>query len=119
MHLTGHVDFSELLAFYEIADVYLSLSEHEGFGVPLLEAFHKRIPVVGFDAGAVAETMNGGGVVVSKKDFPRLAALIDALVRNRELRRSVIEGQLLALRKFSRENVSRTLLEHVDRVSRG
>ncbi len=119
VHLTGHVDFSELLAFYEIADVYLSLSEHEGFGVPLLEAFHKRIPVVGFDAGAVAETMNGGGVVVSKKDFPRLAALIDTLVRNRDLRRSVIEGQLLALQKFSRENVSRTLLEHVDRVSRG
>jgi glycosyltransferase involved in cell wall biosynthesis len=119
VHLAGHVDFSELLAFYEIADVYLSLSEHEGFGVPLLEAFHKRIPVVGFDAGAVAETMNGGGVVVTKKDFPRLAALIDALVRNRELRRSVIEGQLLALRKFSRENVSQTLLEHVDRVSRG
>ncbi len=119
VHLAGHVDFSELLAFYEIADVYLSLSEHEGFGVPLLEAFHKRIPVVGFAAGAVAETMNGGGVVVTKKDFPRLAALIDALVRNRELRRSVIDGQLLALQKFSRENVSRTLLEHVDRVSRG
>jgi glycosyltransferase involved in cell wall biosynthesis len=119
VHLAGHVDFSELRTLYEIADVYLSLSEHEGFGVPLLEAFHKRIPVVGFDAGAVAETMNGGGVVVSKKDLPRLAALIDVLVRDRDLRGAVVEGQLRALRKFSRENVSRTLLEHVDRVVRG
>jgi len=119
VHLTGHVDFAELLAFYEIADIYLSLSEHEGFGVPLLEAFHKRIPVVGFDAGAVAETMNGGGVVVAKKDFLRLAALIDVLVKDRELRRRVVEGQLEALRKFSRENVSLTLLDHVEMVSRG
>jgi glycosyltransferase involved in cell wall biosynthesis len=119
VHLTGHVDFSELLAFYELADVYLSLSEHEGFGVPILEAFHKEIPVVGFEAGAVRETMNGGGVLVSKKDFPRIAALIDVLVRDRSLRQSVIRGQLKALDKFSRENVSRILLEHVERVSRG
>jgi glycosyltransferase involved in cell wall biosynthesis len=119
VHLTGHVDFSELLAFYELADIYLSLSEHEGFGVPLLEAFHKRIPVVGFDAGAVGETMNGGGVLLGKKDFPRIAALIDVLVRDRDLRQSVIRGQLKALEKFSRENVSSILLEHVERVRRG
>lgn len=119
VHLTGHVEFAELRACYEAADVYLSLSEHEGFGVPLLEAFHQRIPVVGFDAGAVAETMNGGGVVVRHKDFARLAALIDVLVRDGELRGAVIDGQLRALENFSRENVSRTLLEHVDRVVRG
>jgi glycosyltransferase involved in cell wall biosynthesis len=119
VHLTGHVDFAELLAFYELADVYLSLSEHEGFGVPLLEAFHKNVPVVGFDAGAVGETMNGGGALLSKKDFPGIAALIDVLVRDRGLRQSVIEGQLGALEKFSRENVSRILLDHVERVSRG
>lgn len=119
VHLTGHVDFSELLAFYEIADVYLSLSEHEGFGVPILEAFHKRIPVVGFDAGAVAETMNGGGILVAEKDFFRLAALIDALVRDNDLRRSVIDGQVRALAKFSRNSVSRTLFEHIERVSCG
>jgi glycosyltransferase involved in cell wall biosynthesis len=119
VHLTGHVDFSELLAFYEIADVYLSLSEHEGFGVPILEAFYKRIPVVGFDAGAVGETMNGGGLLVKAKDFPRIAALVDALVRDRSLRQSVIQGQLKALKKFGRENVSRILLDHIERVGRG
>jgi len=119
VHLTGHVDFAELLAFYELADVYLSLSEHEGFGVPLLEAFHKKVPVVGFDAGAVGETMNGGGALLSKNDFPGIAALIDVLVRDRGMRQSVIEGQLGALEKFSRENVSRILLDHVERVSRG
>ncbi|MBM3284810.1 MAG: glycosyltransferase family 4 protein [Candidatus Aminicenantes bacterium] len=119
VHFTGHVGFEELLAYYELADVYLSLSEHEGFGVPLLEAFYKKVPVVAYRAGAVEETMNGGGVILAGKDFLRAAALIDALLRDEKLRLSVVEAQTRALEKYSRENVSRILLEHVEEVSRG
>jgi glycosyltransferase involved in cell wall biosynthesis len=118
VHFSGHVEFDELLAYFELADVYLSLSEHEGFGVPILEAFHKEIPVVGFDAGAVGETMNGGGVLVRDKDFFRIAGLIDVLVRDKDLRRAVIQGQLKALRSYSRENVARILENHIQEVTR-
>jgi glycosyltransferase involved in cell wall biosynthesis len=118
VHFSGHVEFGELVAFFDLADVYLSLSEHEGFGVPILEAFHRKIPVVGFDAGAVGETMNGGGVLLREKDFFRTAALIDVLVRNKGLRQAVIQGQLRALEKYSRANVSRILLQHIEEVVR-
>jgi glycosyltransferase involved in cell wall biosynthesis len=118
VHFSGHVDFAELVAFFELAEVYLSLSEHEGFGVPILEAFYRRIPVVGFDAGAVGETMNRGGVLLHEKDFLRTAALIDLLVRDKDLRQAVIRGQLKALEKYSRENVSRILLRHIEGVAR-
>jgi glycosyltransferase involved in cell wall biosynthesis len=118
VHFSGHVDFGELVAFFELADVYVSLSEHEGFGVPILEAFHKKVPVVGFDAGAVGETMNGGGVLLWEKDSLGIAALIDVLVRNKELRQAVIQGQLKALEKYSRANVSRILLQHIEEVAR-
>jgi L-malate glycosyltransferase len=117
VHFSGHVDFGELAAFFDLADIYLSLSEHEGFGVPILEAYTRKIPVIGFDAGAVGETMNGGGVLLRKKDFFRIAALVDVLVRDQELRRAVIQGQLNALKKYSRENVGRILLQHIDRVA--
>ena len=119
VHFSGHVEFSELLAYYGVADIYLSLSEHEGFGVPILEAFNKGIPVVGFEAGAVGETMNGGGVLLLEKDFLRIAALIDAVVKNAGLRRAIVEGQRRVLEKFSRDNVSRILLRHIEEVSRG
>ncbi len=118
VHFTGHVEFSELRAYYEVASVYLSLSEHEGFGVPLLEAFYQRIPVVGFAAGAVEETMNGGGLLLRRKDFLRTAALIDLLVRDQALRQTIVRGQLRALEKFSRQNVSRILLDHIEDLSR-
>jgi len=118
VHFSGHVEFAEIVAFFELADVYLSLSEHEGFGVPLLEAFHKEVPVVGFDAGAVGETMNGGGVLLREKDFLRIASLLDVLVRNKDVRQAVVQGQLKALEKFSRANVSRILLQHIEEVVR-
>ena len=118
VHLTGHVDFEELVAYYRMADVYLSMSEHEGFGVPLLEAFHLKIPVVAFAAGAVEETMNGGGVLLRSKDFLRTAALLDRIVQDQALRQRIVAGQLKALDAFSRANVSRILFGHIDGVAR-
>jgi glycosyltransferase involved in cell wall biosynthesis len=118
VHFSGHVTFGELLAYFELADIYLSLSEHEGFGVPILEAFYRKIPVIGFDAGAVGETMNGGGVLIREKDSFRIAALIDGLVRDEGVRRGIIQGQLKALERYSRENVARILGEHIQEVIR-
>lgn len=118
VHFAGHISFPELLAYFELADVYLSLSEHEGFGVPILEAFYKKVPVVAFDAGAVGETMNGGGVLVQDKDFFKIAALIDVLVRDKELRGAVVRGQLKALERYGRDNVALLLRRHIEEVTR-
>jgi len=117
VRFTGHVDFPELVSLYRTASCYLSMSEHEGFGVPILEAFHTRVPTIGFAAGAIEETMNGGGFLLREKNFPATAALIDHLDRDLSLRQQVVDGQLRALEKFAPENVSRILLEHVERVS--
>ena len=118
VHLSGHTEFPDLLTAYRAADIYLSLSEHEGFGVPLLEAFYMKIPVIGFGAGAVAETMNGGGIVIREKDPLRTAALIDVVQRDADLRRRLVDGQLRALETFSRANVSRILLDLVEEAAR-
>ena len=56
---TGHLPADEFLAVYRMADVFLSMSEHEGFCLPLLESCYFRLPVVAFEAGAVAETLDG------------------------------------------------------------
>ena len=61
---TGHVDDDELLRLLPAADLFLCLSEHEGFCVPLQEAMHFGLPVVAYDAGAVRETLHGGGVLL-------------------------------------------------------
>ena len=62
---TGHVDHDDLLACYAAADLFLCLSEHEGFCVPLLEAMAFGVPVIAYDAGAVRETLRGGGLLLA------------------------------------------------------
>ena len=61
--LTGSVSPGALAAYYRTADVFVSLSEHEGFCVPLLEAMHHRVPIVAFAAAAVPETLRDAGVL--------------------------------------------------------
>ena len=66
--ITGSVSDAELGAHYATADVYVCLSEHEGFCVPLLEAMHHGLPVVAYRAGAITETMGSGGLGLESKD---------------------------------------------------
>ena len=68
MHLVGHVSNEELVAYYELADVFVCASEHEGFCVPLVESFHMGVPVLAYAATAVPSTMDGAGVLYTDKD---------------------------------------------------
>lgn len=117
VYFSGHVEFSELLSFYKLAHLYLSFSEHEGFGVPLLESFYMRVPVMAYAAGAVEETMNKGGVLLLKKDFLKTATLLDKIVRDKSMKKRLIESQLLALRRYNRKKISMILLRYIEKVS--
>jgi L-malate glycosyltransferase len=97
---TGHVSQPELVSYYQTASLYLSASEHEGFGLPFLEAMHFKIPVLAYDAAAVAETLGGAGLLYLKKDPAFVAGLIDKLIRDRTLSAALIEKQSLRVRAF-------------------
>jgi glycosyltransferase involved in cell wall biosynthesis len=94
---TGQVDHDELIAYYSLADVFLCLSEHEGYCVPLVEAMELGVPVVAYDAGAVAETLRGGGVLLWQKRPEVVAELLHALVTDAALRRAVLATQERAM----------------------
>lgn len=94
---TGHVDDDDLYAYYSVAHLFLCLSEHEGFCVPLLEAMHFGLPVVAFDRGAVRETLRGGGVLLREKRPEEVAELCLLLLTDDALRQSVLRTQQRAL----------------------
>ena len=116
VHLVGHVTNEELTAFYDVADLFLSASEHEGFCVPLIEAFHKRIPVIAFAAAAVPATMDGGGILYGHKDPRHVAALINAVLTDPALEDEVLASQDEALDRLRARDFAGTLLEFVERV---
>ena len=115
VHFLGHVSDEELTAVYDIADVFVCASEHEGFCVPLVEAFHKGVPVLAFAATAVPATMDGAGVLYHTKDPAHVAELIDAVVANPDLRSAIVDAQDAALRRLRAKDFGGTLLGLVDR----
>ncbi len=98
---TGPVSDDDLAAFYRWADVYVSLSEHEGFCVPLVEAMAADVPVLAYAAGAVPETLGGAGVLFSPRDLELAAETLGMLVYDRPFREAVIAGQRQRLQDFS------------------
>lgn len=102
---TGHISFPAILAYYHIADVFLCMSEHEGFCVPLVEAMYFNIPVIAYKSCAVPYTMGESGLVTDSKNPVEIALLIDRVVNDSALRQSIIDGQRKRLDDFSYENV--------------
>ena len=102
---TGHISFPEILAFYHIADIFLCMSEHEGFCVPLVEAMYFNVPIIAYKSCAVPYTMGGSGIVTDSKDPVEISLLIDRVVNDSRLREAMVEGQKKRLEDFSYENV--------------
>src|SRR5436190_8408039 len=98
---TGPVSDEELAVYYRHAAVYISLSEHEGFCVPLLEAMAADVPVLAYAAGAVPETLGGAGVLFEPKDLELAAEMMGMLVYDQQVREAVIEGQRRRLEDFA------------------
>ena len=108
--LTGSVEFlggrtdEEIRALYEASSVYVCMSEHEGFCLPLVEAMSFGVPVVGFDAGAVRETIGDSGVVVTQKRHAEIGALVARLAAPGALRSELIERGRARVGRFSFES---------------
>lgn len=98
----GQATNAELGAYYRNAHAYVSLSEHEGFCAPLVEAMSMDVPVLAYGAAAVPETLGGAGVCFTPKDLEWAAELLGALVYDRPFRRQVIDGQRRRAEAFSR-----------------
>jgi L-malate glycosyltransferase len=116
VYLQGHVSNAELAAYYEVADVFVCASEHEGFCVPLIEAFNMDIPVIAYAAAAVPATLDGGGILVDTKDPITVAALIDEVVTNTSLQDRVLANQQAAVRRLLSRPFDRTLLGFIEQV---
>jgi glycosyltransferase involved in cell wall biosynthesis len=115
--LTGQVNNAQLLAFYRTAHLLWSMSEHEGFCVPLIEAMWFDIPVLAYKSSAVPETLGEAGLMfTSKDDLVQVAALAKIFVRDEVLRSKIIKAQRCRRDKFIQEVVNTHLNELVSKM---
>jgi glycosyltransferase involved in cell wall biosynthesis len=109
---TGPVPDDDLATYYRMASVYISLSEHEGFCVPLLEAMAADVPVMAYASTAVPDTLGGAGVQFAPKDLEYASELLGELAYNDSLRNQVIARQRRRLADFGDHRI-RTELERL------
>jgi glycosyltransferase involved in cell wall biosynthesis len=113
---TGHIPDEEMFALYKAADVFLSLSEHEGFCLPLIESLVFDLPVIAYDCTAVPFTLDGAGVLIEDKRVEGVAELIDRIVHDSELRARIISGQRQRLLRFKERQSAEFLLSALEGV---
>lgn len=116
VHFLGHVSNEELTAVYDVADLFLCASEHEGFCVPIIESFYKQVPVLAYAATAVPATMDGGGVLYQTKDPFDVARLMSAVLADGDLEEAVVQSQNAALVRLTGKDFGGTLLRCVDQI---
>ena len=122
VRVTGHVSHQDMLTYYRCADFYISMSEHEGFGKPLIESMYCGLPVVAYSSSAVPYTMADAGILFAKKDYEALAELIDMLILDEPLRRRVVARQAKRSQAFLELPVRRqfeTFLRQLDLLPDG
>lgn len=113
---TGHVTDAELTAYYEIGDLFLCTSAHEGFCVPIVESFYKQVPVVAYAATAVPATMDGAGVLYATQEPLEVATLIDGVLSDDKLYDAIVTKQDEALARLHAKDFDGTLLRFVHQV---
>ncbi|MGE5127251.1 MAG: glycosyltransferase [Betaproteobacteria bacterium] len=114
VYFAGRLEHDELLACYAAADLFVSMSEHEGFGVPLVEAMLMDVPVLARRAAAVGFTLGDAGVTFEGNDLAEIAELGRLLTRDESLRARVLSGQRRRLEAFAPAAVEADLRRFVE-----
>jgi L-malate glycosyltransferase len=90
VRFTGYTTQAQYIAHFQAARVYVSMSEHEGFGKPLIESMHFGLPIAAYAADGVSETIGDAGLLFARKDFETLAEAIALLLEDDALRTRLI-----------------------------
>jgi len=99
----------ELASYYKLADIYLSMSEHEGFGVPLVESMYFGIPIIAYNSSAVPYTLDGSGLVIDKENAEDVGELINLVLNNKKLEQKIIQKQRERLKAFDSKEIKSQL----------
>lgn len=105
----GAVPQAKLTAYYQTAHLFLCMSAHEGFCIPLIESMAHNLPILAYAAGAVPETLDGAGVLVLEKQWGYIAEMMGRLTQRGPLREAVLHGQRERLKRYQARNLEQEL----------
>lgn len=112
----GHIPFDEILGYYTIANIFLCMSEHEGFCVPLAEAMFFNVPIVAYSSSAIPSTLNGSGVLLEDKDFNHVAKAMHDVMTDENLRNEVLAKEEERLKDFDNARIGKEICKQLSEI---
>ena len=116
---TGHIPDEDLFALYRASDVFLSLSEHEGFGLPFIESMVFDLPILAYSCTAVPFTLGGAGIQMHSKPVDRVAELVHVVAQDDALKKNLRDGQRTRLEEYRSQDLERYLLKNLANLTGG
>ncbi|CCK79576.1 glycosyltransferase [Desulfobacula toluolica] len=113
VHIKGSVTFEELHTYYKACHIFLLMSGHEGFCLPVLEAQFHSLPIVALNTSAVPETMGENQIVFDEPDGQKFAAAIHVLYHNSDFREYIANEGKKNIERFSNKTIEDKFLKAV------
>jgi len=111
--LTGKVSQPDLVTYYRNSTLYVSMSEHEGVGLPFIESMYLDLPVMAYGDSGVPDTIGNSGILFYEKDYEGLAELVHLLANDQEIRQRIITRQKEQLQKFLEPKVRQQFYKYL------
>jgi glycosyltransferase involved in cell wall biosynthesis len=115
-HFFNFVDENTLLLLYNIADIFVYLSEYEGFGIPLLEALACGTPAISSDNSALQEIFSLAAVLIPINEVEELYRAIMRLLNNLRLGSELVENGKKLWQKYSYEETARETMHYLENL---
>ncbi|RQD90331.1 glycosyltransferase [Methanosalsum natronophilum] len=106
VHFLGMVPFKDLVSYYMVSNIFLCMSEHEGFNVPLVESMYFGVPIIAYNACAIPHTLGDAGILVKSKSYIEIAELIHLVVEDQAIRERLISRQRERLKAFEYSKIA-------------
>jgi glycosyltransferase involved in cell wall biosynthesis len=116
---TGLIENDHLIRHYKTADVFLCMSEHEGFCVPLVESMYFGIPIIAFNSSCIPDTLGNSGILINDKSkYKEIAELMDLVINDKTLKEKIVKRQRERLKDFEERNIETILLRSIKEISK-
>jgi glycosyltransferase involved in cell wall biosynthesis len=116
VYFSGHISFEELISYFKLADVFVTMSEHEGFCVPLLESMFFEVPIVAYNSTAIPDTLGDSGILVQEKNYEEIAEMINLVIEDKELKNKIVKRQTERLKDFRKDKIENILKIYLDQT---
>lgn len=102
VHLTGQVSNAQRNTYLWASQMYVSMSQHEGFGIPFLEAMSYASPIAAFSSGAIKNTIGAGGLLLHSKSLGDVSDYLLNFMYDSKARAQAALAQQNHLQSFTR-----------------